>query len=343
MKLTTFLRLSLGLTGLLIGLTGLAHAQAPSPGQGPQLHLPVTCEPGATCWIPNFVDLDSGPGIQDYTCGPNSYNAHKGTDFAISNLKIMRKGVDVLAAAKGVVKSTRDGMPDVVYRWLDPKKLKGRECGNGIVIDHGNGWESQYCHLLEGSIAVKTGQWVSPGDTLGLIGLSGQTIFPHLHFELRHNKKTVDPFNSAGGQCGVRGASLWAPDVRQKLSYRPSAIYNIGFTSEKPIPQKARLGLYDTDTIAGPANILFVTMEMFGAEPNDQVIVRLSTTAGRVITQRRVSLKLDQRKARIFHGTGFRQKNRPWPPGTFKADVEVLRKGAAGAWSFKGSRTVTIK
>ncbi len=315
---------------------------APADAQRPQLHLPIDCKPGTTCWIPNFVDLDPGPGVQDYTCGPNSYNGHKGTDFAIPNLKEMRKGVNVLAPARGVVKSTRDGMPDVIFRWLDPKKLKSRECGNGVVIDHGNGWESQYCHLKEGSISIKNGQWVSPGDKLGLVGLSGRTEFPHLHITLRHNRQAVDPFNASGGKCGVRGASLWTPEVRRKLSYRPSAVYNIGFTTEKPNPHKARLGLYDTESVRGPVTTLFVTLEMFGAEPNDQVMVRLSTTAGRVINQRRVALKLDRRKARIFHAAGFRQKDRPWPPGTFKADIEVLRKGAAGAWSFGGSRTVTI-
>ena len=343
----TFQPTAAAVTGILsvwLGIAGPGQAQTPArtPTLAPALTLPIDCEPGFTCWVPNFVDMDPGPGAQDYTCGPNAYNAHKGTDFAIANLRVMRQGVDVLAAARGIVKGVRNNMPDVNFRWLNRTRLQGNECGNGTVIDHGNGWETQYCHLREGSVAVQKGQWVAPGDKLGLVGLSGLTEFPHLHLSLRRNGTVVDPFNGSGAKCGVRGTNLWALDARQKLSYRPSAVYNIGFSARKPDPHKARLGLYDTDRVTGPVETLFVTMEMFGAEPNDQIVIRLSTSAGRIITQRRINVAVNRRKARLFHATGLRQKNRPWPRGTFNADVEIFRKGDAGTWSFKGARTVTI-
>ena len=57
--------------------------------QTPLLALPLDCEPGITCWIPNHVDMNLGPGVKDYACGSNTYNGHKGTDFAITNLKII--------------------------------------------------------------------------------------------------------------------------------------------------------------------------------------------------------------------------------------------------------------
>ena len=339
----TFHPTATAVTGILsvwLGLAASGQAQPLAPTLA--LSLPIDCEPGLTCWIPNFVDMDPGPGVQDYTCGSNAYNAHKGTDFAIANLRVMRKGIDVLAAAQGIVKGIRNNMPDVNFRWLDRTRLRGKECGNGTVIDHGNGWETQYCHLREGSVAVQKGQLVAPGDKLGLVGLSGLTEFPHLHLTLRHRGAVVDPFNGEGEECGVRGTNLWASDAQQQLSYQPSAVYNIGFATSKPNPHKARLGLYDTDRIAGPVETLFVTMEMFGAEPNDQIVVQLSTSDGHIIAQRRITITVNWRKARLFHATGFRDKKQSWSRGTLKADVEIFRKSDAGTWSFKGARKVTI-
>ena len=55
--------------------------------------------------------------------------------------------------------------------------------GNMIIIDHGTGWQSLYAHLSE--IDVGCGQSVSQGDTIGLMGSTGHSTGPHLHFELR--------------------------------------------------------------------------------------------------------------------------------------------------------------
>ncbi len=63
-----------------------------------------------------------------------------------------------------------------------------RECGNGVVIAHAGGWETQYCHMAQGGLAVKPDQPVTTGQTLA-VGLSGLTEYPHLHF-------TVSPARS---------------------------------------------------------------------------------------------------------------------------------------------------
>jgi murein DD-endopeptidase MepM/ murein hydrolase activator NlpD len=56
----------------------------------------------------------------------------------------MMKGVEVRAAASGVVRATRDGMLDVNLREIGPETIRGREGGNGVVIDHDGGWTTQY-------------------------------------------------------------------------------------------------------------------------------------------------------------------------------------------------------
>ncbi len=121
-------------------------------------------------------------------------------------------GVDVLAAAPGRVLRMRDGVPDISARDRRAPAVEGTECGNGLIVAHGGGWETQYCHLAKGSIAVQPGEMVGAGQRLGRVGMSGLAEFPHLHFTLRRNGKIVDPFapQAAPGTCGDSApSSLW--------------------------------------------------------------------------------------------------------------------------------------
>ena len=65
--------------------------------------------------------------------------------------------------------------------------------GNTVVIDHGNGYETSYSHLL--AVNVRRGQEVRRGDIIGLSGNTGLSIAPHLHYEVRHNGMRVDPIH----------------------------------------------------------------------------------------------------------------------------------------------------
>jgi murein DD-endopeptidase MepM/ murein hydrolase activator NlpD len=57
--------------------------------------------------------------------------------------------------------------------------------GEMIVIDHGSGWQTLYAHLSQ--VNVTCGQEVNQGDTIGLMGSTGQSTGPHLHFEMRND------------------------------------------------------------------------------------------------------------------------------------------------------------
>ena len=60
---------------------------------------------------------------------------------------------------------------------------------NYIVVDNGNGWQTIYYHLMTDSIAVKVGQTVVAGQPLGLVGSSGSSTDPHLHFEVHQQRR----------------------------------------------------------------------------------------------------------------------------------------------------------
>lgn len=58
--------------------------------------------------------------------------------------------------------------------------------GNLIILDHGNGWQSLYAHL--DSVGVVCGQSVGQGEIIGMLGSTGNSTGPHLHFELMHTQ-----------------------------------------------------------------------------------------------------------------------------------------------------------
>ena len=194
----------------------LALALCAGPAAALELSLPVDCEMGKQCYIQNFVDRDPGPDYADFTCGSLSYDGHKGTDFRVATLAEMEEGVAVIAAAPGRVRAIRDGVDDLGAKAFP----SGKDCGNAVVIAHDGGWETQYCHLRKGSVAVQGGDRVAAGAHLGLIGFSGNTAFPHLHFSVRKDGAPIDPFGAQEmtAACALPDTdSLWAEKAREDL------------------------------------------------------------------------------------------------------------------------------
>lgn len=94
-------------------------------------------------------------------------------------------GAELLAAADGTVVATRDDMPDELP-FHAPEHLfgPGDYPGNHVILEIGPGVYAFYAHMLPGSVAVEVGDTVRAGDVLGLLGNSGSTSGPHLHFGL---------------------------------------------------------------------------------------------------------------------------------------------------------------
>ena len=63
--------------------------------------------------------------------------------------------------------------------------------GNMVRVDHGNGYVTVYAHC--NALSVSVGQKVQAGETLGLIGNTGASDGPHLHFEVLYNGRIMDP------------------------------------------------------------------------------------------------------------------------------------------------------
>lgn len=65
--------------------------------------------------------------------------------------------------------------------------------GNYVIIDHGNGLETHYYHLAQGSITVSAGDIVTAGQQIGYMGSTGYSTGAHLHFQIELNGIPVDP------------------------------------------------------------------------------------------------------------------------------------------------------
>ena len=122
----------------------LIFALAGSTAGAFELVLPLDCTLGDTCFIQQYMDRDATPGSQDFTCGPLSYDDHEGADFALPSRAAMQAGVTFRASADGVVRGARDGMVDIAVNAPDAPALEGRDCSNGVLIEHADGWQTQY-------------------------------------------------------------------------------------------------------------------------------------------------------------------------------------------------------
>ena len=74
--------------------------------------------------------------------------------------------------------------------------------GNMVEIHHGNGISSRYGH--HDKLLVKAGQIVKKGDVIGLMGSSGRSTGPHVHFEVLRNGKNIDPTRFVSDVAGGR-------------------------------------------------------------------------------------------------------------------------------------------
>jgi Peptidase family M23 len=102
-------------------------------------------------------------------------------------------GAPIYAAGTGRVAAIHDGEPD--NRSFNHAELATRETargGNYVVIDHLNGEFSWFGHLKQWSISIKIGQQVKQGEVIARMGASGDSLFPHLHYELRNGVGTKE-------------------------------------------------------------------------------------------------------------------------------------------------------
>ena len=123
--------------------------------------------------VPGHYRVSSGYGNRSHPIR-RTPEFHTGVDIPAPN------GTNIVAAESGVV---------IISGWRGG-------FGHTIVIDHGNGISTLYGHNSRN--LVTEGQYVERGDVIGRVGSTGVSTGPHLHFEVRHNGRHVNPNSYLG-------------------------------------------------------------------------------------------------------------------------------------------------
>lgn len=122
-----------------------------------------------------------------------TYKMHTGIDIAANT------GDEIVAAADGIVRTTG---PYGGY-------------GNTVIIDHIGGVSTLYAHCSH--VLVKAGEVVKQGQKIALVGSTGISTGPHLHFEVRLNNIPVDPMRAMGTLSIAPGSTVAGPNIDRRL------------------------------------------------------------------------------------------------------------------------------
>jgi hypothetical protein len=201
--------------------------------------FPLAIEPLRDVYL-SYNDVDPTSGFADYQGGNATYDTHNASDILLTYYADQDRGVPILAALDGVVSSINDGEFDRQTEWTSADS-------NRVTVDHGGGWQTIYLHMRRDSVQVQVGQTVAQGDRLGLVGSSGVSSHPHLHFEVRYRGLPVETHYDQ--------ATYWlAPQsyvyddvylVDSGISnYAPSAHFDEGPSDARVFREQSGIALY---------------------------------------------------------------------------------------------------
>lgn len=172
--------------------------------------------------ISNYVDQNPAyPGqLLDWNCGSRTYDTesgynHQGIDYFLwpFDWNMMEDGaVKIVAAAPGQIVARYDGN-------FDKNCSFNLGSWNAVFVRHDDGSIAWYGHMKNGSVTAKgLGDLVEAGEYLGLIGSSGSSTGPHLHFEVYDaDDNLIDPFI---GDCNDLNATSWWADPSDYIEPR---------------------------------------------------------------------------------------------------------------------------
>lgn len=302
---------------IAVGLTAALSAGAQD------FRLPVDCS-RTVCAVQNYADLDPTSGNADPACGRRTYDGHEGLDIRVTGAAA-RTGVEVLAPSAGIVRSIRDGEKDGAYLAGSRSTVSGRECGNGMVIDHAGGWSSQLCHLRRASVRVRVGETVVAGQALGFVGLSGFSQYWHVHLTLRKDKALIEPSSGrplAGASCRADNLSaglLWSQPARAALQYRDTQWLELGFAGMEPNQDPS---LAPADAGRNAPTLVFWALAI-GPRAGDILRVKIFRPDGALLAEGERTQPRDQAQAWLF--AGRRTPPGGWPAGLYRGEALLTR------------------
>ncbi|MFD2207795.1 M23 family metallopeptidase [Kiloniella antarctica] len=314
--------------GLCLLSGSMAQAE-PEEFSAPLLAFPVVCDTSTDCFIQHYFDYAPGPEALDHTCGILTYNGHKGIDIRVSSPKWKETGFPVISAAKGKIEIIKDGIADRALNQDEVRAARGLapRPSNSVVVNHGNGWRTHYGHLRKGSVIVKPGQEVARGSLLGLVGLSGSTSFPHLHFHLSYKGQNIDPFTGMKGNEGCEaaatGRSYWSADANAELGYRNGGVFKVGFSDHSLSFEELDSDHSEFKTYPPGTTEFYFWVNLWGIKLGDQEELQIFKPDGTVFKTVDTA-----QSSLVFSLKNFRHTSSlPFAPGLYRINYKLRRIG----------------
>lgn len=173
--------------------------------------------------------------------------------------------------------------------------------GNRLIIDHGDGFQTWYCHLA--SLSVRLGATVAAGQTVAVMGATGNVTAKHLHFELRKNGVAVDPAPYFTGTAGGGTTPLQGDEMGIIRDPSTGALTTVGETTYQ---HHTSMASYEADALVyGPFRQAASQAQYKQTVANTQVRLaylkaQIGGTSGSAVDAAAIAAKVEQNLADDF-------------------------------------------
>ncbi|RCH55614.1 hypothetical protein DJ568_06905 [Mucilaginibacter hurinus] len=268
--------------------------------------------------ISNYVDENRGTGLRDFNCGTRTYEGHQGTDiftWPFAWDKMDKNAVQIVAATKGTIIYKFDGADDKSCAFCT------EYCDwNAVYVQNTDGSVCWYGHMKKGSVTTKPiGSIVNEGEYLGVVGSSGNSTGPHLHFEVYKDNTYQELLDPWAGSCNAGGnQSLW----KKQQPYYVTTINKIVTGRSIPVLSQCYNATEAADNIATVFNDgdpMYFSMYFRDMQPDSVTRISLISPDGKPFFR-----GIFQKEA--FHYSAFYR----W----FTVPVNPAGTGKHGIWQF---------
>jgi hypothetical protein len=145
----------------------------------------------------------------------------------------------------------------------------------------------------------------------------------HLHFEIRHEGKAVDPFVGLGASdaCTVGKQPLWQAEVLAKIPYIATGIVTAGFIDHLPVSDEELTG---AATLPAKAPALVFGLTLYGAQADDSQVVDFYGSDGTLLAHK--TTRIDRNMAQYRSFIGKKRQQALWPSGKYRVFYQLMRK-----------------
>jgi hypothetical protein len=292
------------------GVTSQSFSFTPvsAPDLPQKFITPLGGTPFQTWNFVNYVDLNPlGGSAADFTGGDYVYDGHQGHDMTLANFGSMDAGVPDYAAAAGTVTAVQDGN-------YDRNNAFSSAPANYVIIDHGNGWQTEYFHFRTDTILVHVGDHVVAGQVLGLAGSSGDSTLAHLHFQVMHNGDVVEP--------ELDPNTFWVNPLPYQGTI--SDVLDSGVTSSHSVATadlNAEERPVAANTFSQAGNQQFTVWFQGNTRPSDQVVFHVYDPSGTEDAALDYSFTASESHGGYWYYTGTLPAN--LTPGTWHVGINI--------------------